>query len=139
MELGNFLRRFLRRGVFSRAARFGDREDRTKPESSLWSLFFARGSSAGGAGANGNDEVGCGDGADILDGVFVIGADEADRARAYAGAFAFDGDLYGAFADQPHFGVDVAVWRMRHGAGRKRCFVDFEGFRSGEVALEHAA
>jgi len=46
---------------------------------------------AGGARADGDDEIRCRRGADIFDAVFVVGANESNRAGTHLSAFAFDG------------------------------------------------
>jgi hypothetical protein len=67
--------------------------------------------------------------------VFFVGVDEANGAGTEVMARAVDGELDGAFAYQPHFGMRVMVRRMWRAAGRQRGLVRFEGFAGGELAL----
>ena len=93
----------------------------------------------GGAGADGDDEVGGGVGADVFDAVFIIGANETDGAGTNARSGAIDGELDGPFPDEPHFGVSVMMRGMRHGSGSESRFVHFERFAGGKPAFEDGA
>ena len=48
-------------------------------------------------------------------------------------------ELHGAFADQPHFGMDVMVRGMRHAARRQHRFMGFQRFAGGQLAFQNGA
>ena len=70
------------------------------------------------ARTHGYDEVRSRSGANILDPVFVIGVDESQAARPDNMPSAVNCEFDGSLANEPHLGVHMMVWRMRHAAGR---------------------
>ena len=70
------------------------------------------------AWAHGYDEVRGRSLTNILDPVFVIGVDESQPAGSDDMTGAINCEFDGPLANEPHLGVHMMVWRMRHAAGR---------------------
>src|SRR6266853_3349891 len=87
------------------------------------------------AWADRDDKISCRRITDILDSVFVVRMYESDGAWAKAGARSIDGQLDGSFPNEPHLRMHVVMRRMRHAAGRQRCFMDLQRFSRCELAL----
>ena len=70
------------------------------------------------ARAHGYDLVSRGSRANILDPVFVIRVDESQAARPQNMPSAVNCEFDRPFANEPHLGVHMMVWRMRYAPGR---------------------
>src|SRR2546426_1691873 len=102
-------------GKCSPRCRQTERQPQERPRS--------RAASGARSGTHCHDKVGRGSRADIFDPVLLIRADKSKRARPQNVACAVDGELHGAFANEPHFRVHMMVRGMRRGAGREGGFV----------------
>ena len=90
-------------------------------------------------GADGDHEIGGGRRTHVCDAVLVVGVDEADGAWSEAVTRSVDGELDGAFANQPHLGMHVMMRRVGCAARRQRGFVGFKRFAGGELAFQNGA
>src|SRR5437667_1101796 len=89
------------------------------------------------AGTHGYNKVRSRSCANVFDSVFVIGGDESQAARPHNMPGAVNCEFDGSLANEPHLGVHMMVWRMRHAAGRQSGFVRLQGFARSKLALQN--
>lgn len=82
--------------------------------------------------SHGDDKISSRRRADILDAVLVVGMDKSYRAGPHHMACAIDRELHRTVANEPHFAVDVAIWRVRHRTCRQRSFVYLQRLGGGQ-------
>src|SRR5689334_10293093 len=94
---------------------------------------------SGSTRSNGHDKIRCRSQAHVFDAVFVVRADEADGAGSQPRGGVIDGDVHGAFANEPHFRMNVAMWWVRGAAGWKRRLMNLDGFPCGKFSFQNSA